>query len=284
MRNRLFTRGVTFQMDEQIPLVILDLLESYTLDLSTRYRILLVKEGTGYVVSRESSDRNPFKAPVVICLNTHETVTLNKPFSGSEIVFHPLFLNPNYEEMDPELLWLYPFEQTQGRIGAIYTLSTSDVVVLDALIEKMKWSLGHQVDDYWPCRSRSYLIEALLFADRLRTRILQPTESDLEMLGVIEYLEKHFAEAISLESLTLHFKMNRTTLSERFKQLTGKPIMQYLIDYRIDLAKFMLRDTALTVSEVGERCGFSDYAYFNRAFKKKQGCSPRAFRKTTTWL
>ena len=281
MSSRLFTNGIAYQLDEQIPLVVLDLLESLSLDLTSRYRMILVKEGSGKIGSPVNGETHHFDSPVLICLNNQASLIVTSPVLGKEIVFHPLFLNPSYSEMDAELLWLIPFEK--GKLS-LYPLTVTDVMTFEMIIEKLTNSLSFQVDDYWPCRSRSYLLEALLFADRMRTRVQTPMETDEVIHSVVIYLEQHYSENITLEMLTHHFNTNRTSLSEKFKQLTGKSIIEYLVDFRIEIAKAMLRDTALTVSEVSERCGFSDQPYFNRTFRKKIGCTPNAYRKSTTWL
>ena len=52
-----------------------------------------------------------------------------------------------------------------------------------------------------------------------------------------------------------------------------------LLQIRMDKAKNLLTNEALTVQHIAQVCGFSDYSHFSRYFKKQAGCSPAQFRK-----
>jgi two-component system response regulator YesN len=65
-----------------------------------------------------------------------------------------------------------------------------------------------------------------------------------------------------------------------FKQETGLSITAYVIKKRIEKAKQLLIERVLTLPEVAERVGFSDYNYFSRVFKKEVGVSPINYRKS----
>ena len=72
--------------------------------------------------------------------------------------------------------------------------------------------------------------------------------------------------------------INRSTLSDKFKAETGKPMLEYLHEIRLNHAMHLLKETLLPVSEVACKCGFSDAAYFSRFIRKKTGKSPSALR------
>jgi len=66
-----------------------------------------------------------------------------------------------------------------------------------------------------------------------------------------------------------------------FKKATGLPPYQFLTKIRIQHAKELLLFSDLSVSQIGELCGYSDYNYFARIFKKKVGVSPSDYRLNT---
>ncbi|MEI6149434.1 MAG: helix-turn-helix domain-containing protein [bacterium] len=68
-------------------------------------------------------------------------------------------------------------------------------------------------------------------------------------------------------------------LSMIFRRHTGRRFMDYLTDRRIDLAKRLLRDLSLNISDVAERAGFTDAGYFTRRFRQKTRLSPREWRQ-----
>jgi AraC-like DNA-binding protein len=71
---------------------------------------------------------------------------------------------------------------------------------------------------------------------------------------------------------------SRTILAERFAALVGVPPMQYLTQWRMQLAATRLRDTAAKVATVAGDVGYDSEAAFSRAFKKATGVAPGRWR------
>ena len=91
-------------------------------------------------------------------------------------------------------------------------------------------------------------------------------------------MHTHYQEKITIAKLTREFHTNRTTLSKRFHEVTGMPVIAYLIQLRINLAAAMLRDTGLPITEVRQRVGFNDDSHFRRTFRKYLGMAPGEYR------
>ncbi|HWQ53997.1 MAG TPA: PocR ligand-binding domain-containing protein [Bryobacteraceae bacterium] len=68
-------------------------------------------------------------------------------------------------------------------------------------------------------------------------------------------------------------------LSRTFKQVTGVTFERTVMERRVELAKRLLLDPALNVSQVAARCGFTDAAYFARVFRSVAGCTPREYMR-----
>lgn len=95
---------------------------------------------------------------------------------------------------------------------------------------------------------------------------------------VILYIDEHYTENITLEELARISSYSPTHLSKCFRDATGVPPIRYLNNVRIEQAKYLLQYSSEPINRVMERCGFSDAAYFSRAFKKMLGYSPQTFR------
>ncbi len=93
-----------------------------------------------------------------------------------------------------------------------------------------------------------------------------------------EYIELHYAEAISLELLAAEVRQSTYHLSRLFKRYTGRSIVEYLNSVRVDQAKRLLHTGRLAVKEVSLQVGFTDPTYFARVFRKLEGVSPSVFR------
>ena len=68
--------------------------------------------------------------------------------------------------------------------------------------------------------------------------------------------------------------MSRSVLAERFAHFVGVPPMQYLAQWRMQLAATLLSATALGLAEIAERVGYGSEAALSRAFKRQVGVSP----------
>ena len=82
----------------------------------------------------------------------------------------------------------------------------------------------------------------------------------------------------TLESLARDAGMSRSTLHERFVHFIGQPPMQYLTQWRMQVAAGLLRDTRAKVIEVALGVGYESEAAFSRAFKRAVGVAPGQWR------
>ena len=96
--------------------------------------------------------------------------------------------------------------------------------------------------------------------------------------AVKEYLELHYAEKISLDSLSREFFINKFYLTRVFREQYGMSISACLLNIRITRAKQLLRFSDKTVSEIGLQCGLGQLHYFSRVFKQVEGISPVTYR------
>jgi AraC-like DNA-binding protein/mannose-6-phosphate isomerase-like protein (cupin superfamily) len=93
------------------------------------------------------------------------------------------------------------------------------------------------------------------------------------------YLEVHYKERITLDSLSEQFFINKFYLTRMFKEQFGTTVLAYLDQVRITHAKQLLRFSDLTVESIGREVGIEDGAYFNRVFKKVEGVTPGEYRR-----
>jgi transcriptional regulator GlxA family with amidase domain len=82
----------------------------------------------------------------------------------------------------------------------------------------------------------------------------------------------------TLDELARRAACSRSTLNERFSRLVGRAPMQYLAEWRLQLAAELLQTTRLGVAAVAYRVGYESEAAFNRAFKRAMGKPPAQWR------
>ena len=76
----------------------------------------------------------------------------------------------------------------------------------------------------------------------------------------------------------------RSVLAERFTRLVGEAPMRYLANWRMQLAKQLLREGTHSIQEVATRVGYESEAAFNRAFKRATGSPPATWRRGASSL
>ena len=119
-----------------------------------------------------------------------------------------------------------------------------------------------------------YLIQ---FAVRKPERI--PREGFSAMIkNICDYMDAHFSEQISVESVGEAFNRTPNYISSKFKREVGKSFTDYLIELRIQKAVSMLKYSDIPISEIAEKVGFSSYAYFSRTFRKHTGKNAGVYR------
>jgi AraC-like DNA-binding protein len=84
---------------------------------------------------------------------------------------------------------------------------------------------------------------------------------------------RHVAKACGLS--TSHF-------TRAFKQTVGKPPYRWLIERRIDRARYLMVNSRLPLADIAVQCGFADQSALNRSFRRVYGISPGQWRRTTT--
>ncbi|MEG2597234.1 MAG: AraC family transcriptional regulator, partial [Oscillospiraceae bacterium] len=104
-----------------------------------------------------------------------------------------------------------------------------------------------------------------------------PTKQYVEQ--AIKYISRNYSSEISIEDVASAVRISPSHLYRIFSVELGMPPAQFLIRYRINEACSLLRNSDLSIGEVGASTGFNDPLYFSRVFKKMKGMSPRSYIK-----
>ena len=95
---------------------------------------------------------------------------------------------------------------------------------------------------------------------------------------VKKYIETHYADEITLRSLSKEIYMNPVYLGQLFKNKTGFTFNDYLTDVRLNKAIELLTNNELTVDEIACMVGYAAPGSFYKIFKKIYGCTPSDYR------
>lgn len=208
---------------------------------------------------------------------------LHKPVPTAEI--------DNYERI---VLWInrnYLSNIENGILEGCFNRDKTNNKVLRLSNDKREklFSLAHQLSKEYHCdkfakdvSSYSLLLQILVHINRLlcsdslvnSEKISTPTF----ISDVMTYINEHYNEKLTLDSLASHFFINKYYLSHEFKNAVNTSLYRYIILTRLNAAYSLLQD-GYTATEVSTMCGFGNYTVFFRAFKAEFGISPTASLK-----
>lgn len=129
---------------------------------------------------------------------------------------------------------------------------------------------------------KSYLFLFLhaLYTHQTKGNPVTPSLHEETIKQVISYVREHFSEPITITEAAALTRYSEAHFMRIFRQETGQTFVNYLTDYRLGYASYLLKESMESVSLIAEKCGFDNFSYFSRIFKKRYKLSPREYRKS----
>ena len=133
-------------------------------------------------------------------------------------------------------------------------------------------------------REASSMAEVMELFDRLLEAFgihrEQETQYSRLVRDTIAYIEQHCREAeLSVTDIAADMHFSAAHLNVLFRKETGVTVKQYISDYRLNLSKKLLCNPHIKVSEIAERCGYSNANYFSKVFRASENMTPVEYRK-----
>ncbi len=106
----------------------------------------------------------------------------------------------------------------------------------------------------------------------------QGKSTDAFIQHLLQYMSEHLDADLSLCALSEKVYLNPSYLSRRFKELTGKNIVDTITEMRVAAACRYLEDNKYKISKIAPMVGYESAAHFSRVFKKQLGMTPQEYR------
>lgn len=265
---------------------------------SSMLKLLIVNEGR--MTIEMTNVRKVVIAPALICISDEEVAFLDAEdldlcivyFKGTEVRDEFTMERICSGEFEKEMgrtifqdyLLLVNFVSKEDMKNKIIPLNSSAHLKVLKLAESIRNELEGQADDFWPCRSRSFLMELLFHIRFLREAdgsLMLREKTDSDIVGeIIQFMSEHISEKITLEVILKEYSTNRNQLNTMFIKETSMTCLSYLEKMRMNLSRLMLADTELQVAEIAGRVGYLDPNYFVKVFKKHTGVTPSKYRES----
>ena len=135
-------------------------------------------------------------------------------------------------------------------------------------------------DDVLLCHTITELIEWLTagFLSLSESYKRQKKSSDPIIETAKEYIKNHISSNLKAKDVAATVNLSESYFTIYFKTKTGQNFRDYVLNARTDLAKKLLLEQRLSISEIAYATGYQDYRSFSRAFKNVTGISPSDYQ------
>ncbi|MBO7170544.1 MAG: helix-turn-helix transcriptional regulator, partial [Clostridia bacterium] len=144
---------------------------------------------------------------------------------------------------------------------------------LEGAVSRIKYKNTHQI------KAAAKIRAACTEYVRLKEMVRPVGRKIIDALSV--YVEEHMRENIDVEHICSHFHISRTGLYEALHPYFDGGVAAFVKQKRLEKAKELAENTDMTVADVVDTVGFSDYNYFLRVFKQHFGVSFGKVRKAS---
>ena len=131
----------------------------------------------------------------------------------------------------------------------------------------------------------SYKAQGSAILKQLLLKVIETVDENALPARMVEaldnYIRENAGDDISNTEIGAIFGYHPFYISKVLKDKKGTTLRQYIIAYRLKLAKKLLDESAKSVNEISEECGFNDPSYFTKTFKNAFGMTPKDYRNLT---
>ncbi|RED63048.1 response regulator transcription factor [Cohnella lupini] len=187
--------------------------------------------------------------------------------------------------------WLHDFYDGGLPRGNISQVFVDSVSVFDAVLSAVAAN-NRQLQDIIEKDSQFFgrlsLMESMQSMKTHMRQILSiimdeleasPVDRHIEIVNeVCSIIQKNYGQVISIDTLAELIFLSPNYLRTIFKDVTGKTLIEYVTQIRMDNACLMLQETNIRVHEIAKRVGYDSPSYFGSVFFKRTGLTPNQYR------
>ncbi|MDD9269080.1 helix-turn-helix transcriptional regulator [Paenibacillus sp. GCM10023248] len=142
---------------------------------------------------------------------------------------------------------------------------------------QLETAFCRKVDNAYSCGEVTEALQTVV--QWIGSRRLQEGKSKLNPEFITQYIELHYMDNLYLDHMAEVLNTSPKYFSNYFKKTFGVGYVDYLNKIRLSHAREYLKQTELSVAEIGEKTGYLNASTFTTTFKKYYGISPSEFRK-----
>ncbi len=176
--------------------------------------------------------------------------------------------------------YVSPIVSAQKEINCFLQNSNSPLI---ESIDKLCTALRNE-EPYYELNVYSTLYEIianLYKGGHVQNKVASKHNSQREIMSILlDYVDAHYNERISLTDLAQKANMNEKYLCRIFYNYTSKTPIAYINELRVEKACYDMQIKNATVTEAAINCGFNDLSYFTKVFKSVKKITPTQYKKS----
>ncbi len=192
---------------------------------------------------------------------------------GMNYMFFAFFLNDSALLSDMEKISVGR-SRTDERI---IRSNTATSLLSSAIAEMGKERLHRRA--YLEALFLQIVIHVIRAFNKQEPAVFAPGRQEELCYQVMDYINTHIYSIGSLTEIAELFRYDYTYLSKIFTKTTSQSISEYYRQRRLEVARALIHEGALNLSEIAERLQYSSIYSFSKAFKNQYGLSPRDYKK-----
>lgn len=230
--------------------------------------IIFISGNTTYTIEGKSYELQPYDIVLVNAGEIHRPSVLdNSAYERIIIYVSPQFLNTFSEE---EYDLNYCFNRAKQEHSNVLRIHSMEISKLFQVCQELEHSFADHAfakELYQKILFLEFMIQLNRTAILNNINYLDSAKDNTKLIQIIDYINEHLSEEISIDSLSAQFFLSRYYLMHFFKEETGYTIGNYITEKRLLLAKNMVQN-GCSITEACFQSGFKNYSTFSRAFKK----------------
>ncbi len=244
--------------------------------------LIYVDDGKGFArLNKENIRLKKGDLLIVNCGVLHSMKTdMQKILCYKSIVFHPEFLSGCAGDRFQECV-VTPLLEHRLEIAHLITQNDPGYDSIESLFMQIHECHKHK-EPYYYTKLKALFFD--LFYELLAGNYLIPADTQQHknvavMKQVFDYIREHYAEPLTVGDLTGLTHYSENYFMKLFKEYTGKTLISYVNDFRLEQAKSLLLHTDMSITDIALRTGFNSTSYFIKKFQEVNGSSPHKYRK-----
>ena len=230
--------------------------------------VIMIRGNVSYTIEGQTYPLKPYDIVFVRHNEIHRPVIHSKEVYERIIIYISPGYISKYKTEDYDMG--YCFERASAEHTSVLRIPTLQIHPLFKCIQTLEQSF-HDTDYAAALYQQIIFLEFMIHLNRAMRSgtldYLHNASSNSRILKIVQYINTHLTEVLSIEHIADTFFMSRYHMMRTFKKETGYSIGNYILQKRLALAKKLLSE-GMPATLVCYQCGFKDYSNFSRHYKK----------------